>query len=162
MIGATTALTACGTGQNPLDLIDSSESTIEMDLPFTATAQSLTGYSSAGIHMGWILPTLGTSYSILAPVGGLVVAANSAQNASQVTIRVNSTYQVTVASMLNLGNVRAGDEVSRGDTLGTTSTTVTVSVERNGTETCPYPYFSATALDAINLLANAYSVNLCD
>ena len=164
LIAASLAFSACGTGQDPLDLIDPAQSDFEMDLPFasTTTAQTLTGYSETTPRLGWTLLTTTSSYSVLAPVGGLIVDTESASGASQVTIRVNSTYQVTVASMLTLGSVRAGDEISRGDVVGTTSSAVTVSVERNGTETCPYPFFNATAMDAINLLARNLLVTVCD
>lgn len=95
-------------------------------------------------------------------MSGLVIDATSTTGAAKVTIRVNSTYQVTIQSMLTLSNVREGDEVARGDTLGTTSNLVGLSLERNGKEICPYPHFTTEAMDAINLLARNFLVTVCD
>ena len=142
---------ACGSGSDPLSLIDSSQETIAMGLPFSSTGTLSAGYSESNRKLTWTLTFGGTSATVTAPVSGLVTSTLSTSGNMQVTIRANARFNVTVSGLTALGNVRAGDSIVAGDSLGTSTSTVSLALEENGESVCPFPRFTDTALATFNL-----------
>ena len=158
-------LGACGTGQDPLELVEVSQEDISMSLPYpaTATVLSLTGFSASSPSFTWAFnTTFGSDITVQSPVSGVVTQTSSTANEASVTIRVNNRYEVTVGRLKTKSDVRAGDEIDAGDTIGTAETTLNLSVQAEGDAVCPYQLFSAEALDSINLIARTTLITLCD
>jgi|GEM_PF-2593558 len=158
-------LSACGTGNDPLDLIAISQQEISISLPYpsTSTVLALTGYSASNPNFTWTFNAItGSDITVQSPVSGLVTHTSSTANDASVTIRVNNRYEVTVGKLKTKADVRAGDEIEAGDTIGTAETTLNLTVRAEGDAVCPYQLFNSEALDSINLIARTTLITLCD
>ena len=159
------ALSACGTGQDPLDLVAVEQSEISLALPYASTTSvvTITGFSPNSPNFTWTFNTnFGPDITVQSPVSGLVTHTSSTANDASVTIRVNNRYEVTVGKLKTKSDVRAGDEIDAGDTIGTAETTLNLAVQAEGDDICPYQLFNTESIDSINLIARTQLITLCD
>lgn len=156
-------LAGCGSGTDPYKIFSATPGTPTIGLPVdiavvtTATTLNVSNRLDLTLNGG-----IGTA-NVVAPIHGIITAIEGVTPTYAITIFYNQNFSVQLSNITAVGAIRVGDQITRGQVIGTMNTTylnpLAISVINNGVAACPV--FFLDDVTARNSIVAKLGLNIC-